>query len=560
MQTLQSKNEQGVYGLVEEMINNLSNEAVVELSSGYGNDVDRVLDVLFEETQAVLADANRPLDKQAFDIPAFSDSLEETLRSKSMAYFILTCLPEFIMGWHNVEWANLIQLHKNLNVLASRDHSKSYTFSFAYPLWQMWRYRPKGGYTRADGVHVPTPAEIWRAGNGLLVTNEITLARHLLKIIREEVESNPILEERLLPEGKSKNGWGSDSLTAKTGAVLLTKSAGSRARGLHCDYVILDDFLDESSLYSAEQRDKFFNLFSGVFRPILNPGGQMLIVGTPFHEEDLYHTLRKQGVFTCLEYPAIFPDGTLLFPERHSINSLMEKQKTLGSLIFSREILVKPITDNTSIFPYAMLRKAIKGQDEVKLVANIDSSPRKFVKVVVGCDFAISSKIGADYSVFTILGVDEFDKYHVLNSVRMKGASYQQQIAALRRINRDFRPDVMYAEDNGMQEIFIQMMDDANLPVVGKTTNATNKKSLYSGVPSLAVLFETSRIFFPYGDEKAKAMTDMYFAELNSIAFDGDKGKLESTSRHDDTSMSLWQSVRAAKGALADSFDFSFIG
>lgn len=548
-----------LYDNVEEIIENLSPKALRELMEGYENDIDKVIDGIVKETSDILQNPHRTLQKDSLGIDQLATDLEETLRSRSLAYFTTTCLPHFTMGWHHVEWMNLIQLHKKLNILAARDHGKSYTFSFAYILWQMYRYRPRFSPRHEDGRRRQTPAELWRAGNGLLVTNEQSLARHLLKIIKEEVEVNPILTERLLPDGRKKEGWGSDSLIAKTGASVLTKSSGSRARGLHCDYVILDDFLDESSLYSAEQREKFFNLFSGVFMPILNPGGQMLVVGTPFHNEDLYHTLRKQGVFKCFEYPAIFPNGQLLFPERHTLESLLEKKKTLGSLIFSREILVRPITDSTSIFPYVILNNSIKGQEFVTTINNIDSAKRKYVKVVVGCDFAMSSRVGADYSVFTALGIDEFDHYHVLNSIRMHGAGYSQQISALKKMNRDFRPDIFYVEDNGMQQVFVDLLKDANIPVVGKTTNATNKKSLYQGVPSLAVLFESGRIHFPYGDEKSRNMTDLYLSELNSIAYDKSSGKLESTDRHDDTSMSLWQAVRAAKGSLLDDFDFSFV-
>ncbi|MBV1929558.1 MAG: hypothetical protein KUG81_08630, partial [Gammaproteobacteria bacterium] len=148
--------------------------------------------------------------------------------------------------------------------------------------------------------------------------------------------------------------------------------------------------------------------------------------------------------------------------------------------------------------------------------------------------------------------------FHVLNCWRKQGANYGQQIGVLKKINKDFRPDVIYAEDNGMQQIFIDMMEDANLPVVGKTTNAVNKKSLYKGVPSLAVLFETRRIKFPYKSQAAKDMTDLYFSELNSITYIQGTGKLESVSQHDDTSMSLWCAINGARGDLKE-FDFSFI-
>lgn len=541
-----------VYDIVDDIITNLDEASVLELTKNGELSIDEVIDILVDETAGVIASTNSNLQTNTPNyLEKFTEQIEETLRCKSLNYFILSVLPDFILGWHNIEWSNLIQINRLLCVLAARDHGKSYHFSFAYPLWQMYRYRPKGTYEN------PTPKEFQMAREGLLITNEFGLARHFLAIIKEEIGTNPILKKRLMPDSK-REGWGAEKIICKNGATLAIKSAGSKIRGYHPTYIILDDFLNESSLYSQDQRDKYWNTFSAVILPALSPGGQMLIVGTPFFEKDLYAQLKETGKYKVFEYPAIFPDGTLLFPQRHTFESLMEKKQILGSLIFSREILVKPISDAASIFPYEILRRAIRGQDSVDVINNMDSSDRKFVKIVVGCDFAISASVGADYSVFTILGVDELGNYHVLNCWRKQGANYAQQIAALKKINMDFRPDIMYAEDNGMQEIFIQMMEDANLPVVGKTTNAVNKKSLYKGIPSIAVLFETGRIKFPYGSQKAKNLTDLYFGELNSVTYIQDTGKLESVSQHDDCGMSLWNAIRAAKGNLED-FDFSFI-
>jgi len=540
------------YSLVDDMISNFDEKAILELSSGNESDVDAMLDILIDETAAVITAGNKTIDSSRYGyLDAFTASVEETLRVRSLNYFILACLPDFTLGWHNIEWSNLLQMHRLLCVLAARDHGKSYHFSYAYPLWQMYRYKGKGT------VLNKVPKELQMAKEGLLITNEYKLAMHLLAIIKDEIENNDILRARLMPDSK-REGWGKEKITTKTGASLATKSAMSKIRGYHPTYIILDDFLNESSLYSQEQREKYLNVFLAIIMPALSPGGQLAMVGTPFFEKDLYAYLKDKDMFKVLEYPAIFPDGKLLFPQRHTYKSLMEKRQLLGSLVFSREILVKPISDAAAIFPYDMLRNAIKGQDSVDLINNIDSSQRKFVKIVVGCDFAISSAIGADYSVFTILGVDELGIIHLLNCWRKKGASYAQQVGALKKINKDFRPDIMYAEDNGMQQIFIQMMEDANLPVVGRTTTAKNKKSLYEGIPSLAVLFETRRIKFPYGTQRAKDLTDLYFSELNSITYIQNTGKLESVNQHEDTSMSLWCGVRGIKGDVKD-FDFSFI-
>ena len=546
------------FRIVEDIIDLLDPEAMAEICSGNAQDVDDMLAILIDETAAVISSQNHKVQSASFGyLDRFTASVEESLRCKSFNYFILSVLPDFILGWHNIEWGNLVQMYRLLCILAARDHGKSYEFSFAYPLWQMYRYRPKG----VLGNNVPK--ELQMAKEGLMISNELKLSRHFLAMIKEEIFHNPILKERLEPESKH-TGWGSEKIVCKNGSTLSTKSAGSKIRGYHPTYIVLDDFLNESSLYSQEQRDKYWNKFSGVILPALSPGGQMVIVGTPFFEKDLYAELKNKKsldgarTFPVFEYPAIFPDGRLLFPQRHTFESLMEKRDILGSLIFSREILVKPISDGSSLFPYETLNKAIRGQGTVDVVRNINSSKRKFVKVGVGLDFAISANIGADYSAFAIGGLDDLGNIHVLNLWRKQGAKYNQQVGMAKKINRDFRPDIMFAEDNAMQQIFIDLLQEANLPVVGKTTTAHNKKSLYKGVPRLAALFETGRIKFPYGTQAAKDMTDLMFSELNSVTYIQDTGKLESVSQNDDTAMALWNLVRALIGEDMK-FDFSFV-
>lgn len=395
------------------------------------------------------------------------------------------------------------------------------------------------------------------AREGMLITNEYGLARHLMDIIRTEISANDILKERLKPTNRD-NKWGSDHIECENGSELVIKSANSKIRGYHPTWMVLDDFLNDSSIYSQEQRDRYWNVFSGVILPALSPGGQLIVVGTPFFKTDLYYQLKKTEVFRVFEYPGVFPDGRLLFPERHSYKSIMEKKHILGSLIFSREILVKPITEDATIFPYSVLNNAIKGGEKRKLISNIDNLDRNdFVKIGVGCDFAISATVGSDYSCFTVGGLDKFGKIHIWNCWHKLGASYSEQIAVLKKMNRDFQPDIMYAENNNFQEIFIQLMEEANLPVVGKTTGI-NKKSLYQGIPRLAAFFETNKILFPYQTQKCKNVTDLFFSELNSIAFISDTGKLESLDQHDDTSVSLWNLCRALVGDQM-LFDFSYI-
>ena len=258
------------YRLVYDIIDHLDEPAIKELMSGSEVDVNYIIDTLIDETAGIIT-AQNLLDHSSFQyLDRFTESIEHTLRIRSLNYFIQSVLPDFILGWHNLEWSNLLQLYRLLVVLAARDHGKSHHFSFAYPIWQMFRYCKSGTYLNK------VPRELQMAKEGLLITNEFGLAGHLLAKIKEEIEANPILRETLMPDSK-RDGWGAEKILCKNGSSFAIKSAGSKIRGYHPTYIVLDDFLNESSLYSQDQRNKYWNMFSGVILPALSPGGQLAV-------------------------------------------------------------------------------------------------------------------------------------------------------------------------------------------------------------------------------------------------------------------------------------------
>ena len=194
--------------------------------------------------------------------------------------------------------------------------------------------------------------------------------------------------------------------------------------------------------------------------------------------------------------------------------------------------------------------------DEFTLVRNIHSHPKKFVNVAVGCDFAISSEIGSDYTVFTVLGMDDLKNYWLLYMWRERGAAYSKQISVLKEINSNFQPSIIMAEDNAFQKVMIQLCEDAGLPVVPHTTGV-NKYDLKTGLPGLAVIFEQQKVRLPRGDQFSKDMVDILTGELCSITF-GEKGGLTSVSEHDDTCYSFWLAIKAIN-YVNNSFSFDFI-
>lgn len=271
---------------------------------------------------------------------------------------------------------------------------------------------------------------------------------------------------------------------------------------------------------------------------------------TPYQEGDLYAALKKDKNFKVFEYPAIFPNGRLLAPDRFTFKRLMEERESAGSLVFSREYLVVPISDDSTIFPWEFLKRSIVGMENVRLVENIESYPVKLRRVVCGCDFAESGTVGADFTVYTVWGKGVDDCYYLLYIYRAKGLSHNEQVMKICQIDQQFKPNEIVVEDNGFQKILADMAKQRGLRnIIPFTTTAGNKKDLRTGWPSLAALFERGSIRCPYHPD-TRNQVDTMFGEFNSIAFRSDRGVLESISGHDDCVSSSFMAInRLREGA-----------
>lgn len=535
--------KEGLDSQIEDLIDLLDDKSVQDLLSVVGDDYEKLLEILAEETNNVvnLKQFDKSLTTCTIQgLPNLQEGFEVYLRKKNLAYFTFSCLPDFELAYHTLEWFSMIQLYQKLNVIAARDHSKSYVFSFAVPLWRLYRY------TKPDGFSV-LPDDIKFYREGMIITNEYKLAKKLLKKVKEEIKFNPILSKALYPQGDEGN-WASESIACKNGAEITLSSYRTSNRGPHPGWITVDDFLDRSAMYSKDQRESFKESFNAEIMNMILPQGTIDVVGTPFHEKDLYSDLKMDPNWKVFEYPAVFPDGSVLWANRYSFEALKAKRLSLGPLIFSREILVRPISDSTSIFPWSLLEKAFLGMKDYCLVKNRASFPIKFRKVAIGVDWALSATVAADFTEMTVLGEDFQGDLWLLEERTLHGAGYNQQIAELQALNVAYGADVIMVEVNGFQKVMSGLATEAGLTnIVEETTTGHTKKDFYEGLPAIAVLFEQGKMHFPRGDEYSIEKTNEICSQLNSMAFDEDRGTLESVGEHDDKSMSLYFAVKGIK-------------
>ena len=536
----------------------MDERGINELFQCSGSDIDKMFDYMMTDTYKVLYTGDKEIDFVPKYTEHLSSSIEETLRRKNISYFITSVMPDFQLSWHHLEWGDLVHQYRKLCIMAARDHGKSYYFSNAYPIWKMYNYcRPNVG--KLSGRR-PTNSN---SNRGYLFSFSLQQSVDLMEILKTTIENNDILRERLYPDTRNSGAWASTNIVCKNGARLTCKGFGSSVRGAHPYWIVVDDGLKDNVIYSTIQRQKNIDYFHSVIMNMLVPKGQIIVVGTPFHALDLYGDLKTKSIQSSLdkkgwfviEYPAIFPDGRILWSQRWGFDELMEKRATQGNIIFSRENLCRPITNESSIFPLDILERSLVRMENYTLVNNRNDFPINFEKVVVGCDFAISSNVGSDYYVYTIWGVDEKRDMWLLNMFRDKGKKYHEQMQILRSINVRFRPECMVLEQNTFQQIFVDESSRQGLPVIGHTTGI-DKYDLKTGWPGISILFERGKIHIPIGDEYSRNVKDLIFDDLGSVAFT-EKG-LQSVGSHDDISSSIWLATLGAN-KLFTGFKYSFI-
>lgn len=469
------------------------------------------------------------------------EDMTAQMMQASCAFFaqeILSGSPEppyngrFLVADHHLEWDQLLHDYRRLCVLAPRDHGKTWFFDFAYPIWKAY--------------HLPR-------GRGYIFSATKPQAEEILADIKLEIETNPKLQHLLPADRKAK--WSSSTIELANGHKIYAKGYGSKVRGRHPSWIVLDDVLNDESAYSETVRQKQVDYFFNAIRPMLSPTGQIIVVGTPFHEADLYAHLADNERYTFRKYQAIRKDGTALWPDRYTLEDLRGLQIEMGTIRFGREYMCEPINDEMSLFPSYLFRGDPVEQPTVCLGA-----PLKFWEeevgirsVAMGVDFAISSSVSADWTVIWIMGLDARGNRWIMDIQREHGMEYRAQKSLIIERARLYQPGLIFLESNQMQQIFGQtLITDTDLPIKPFVTGA-QKNTLDKGVPSLRVLLENRKFRIPRGDEHSVELTNRWRDEMKAFTFVD--GKLQGVGTHDDTVMACWICDQALK---LGAFSFTF--
>jgi predicted phage terminase large subunit-like protein len=134
----------------------------------------------------------------------------------------------------------------------------------------------------------------------------------------------------------------------------------------HYDLIIADDLVARENVMTPEQREKVY-LYYKDLNDLLEPDGTMVVIGTRWHQDDLYDKLIEEnktaeehagkGPWDMFIRTAYREDGSVTFPEKFSLEYLDQLRAAKGPYEFSAQYLNNPIDESAADFKKAWIKK-----------------------------------------------------------------------------------------------------------------------------------------------------------------------------------------------------------
>jgi hypothetical protein len=202
-------------------------------------------------------------------------------------------------------------------------------------------------------------------------------------------------------------------------ATITAAGIGTVQVGSHYDLIIADDLHSEKNIATRDQIEKVIAHYR-LLLSLLEPGGELIIVGTRWHFMDLYSYILEQEAnrpgseWQVLIEKAIRDDGSLFFPERLTREFLEQQRVSQGDYLFSVLYQNDPVSSASAIFKKEDFKYS-EGDD-----FPLQDGKRILLNIYLLFDRAFSTKESADYTGCIAVGVAASGNIYVLEAERHK--------------------------------------------------------------------------------------------------------------------------------------------
>lgn len=249
----------------------------------------------------------------------------------------------------------------------------------------------------------------------ILVVNAVeSNATKMIRLISQKFLGKGSLLSQIYGQFES-DIWNQEEFVIKqrTKAVVAPTFMGSGIQktltSQHFDLIIADDLVEPDNVRTKEQREKVYDFYLSLF-DLLEPDGRIVVIGTRYHQDDLYSKILEENdthknwsVFIRSCYKS---DGSVLFPEKFSLAQLDDIKKK-SFYHFSTQYLNNPIDPENADFQASQIRY-------------YDPTTPHPHSLYLTIDPAISLDRNADYSAFVVTGMFADRRIRVVDAVHRR--------------------------------------------------------------------------------------------------------------------------------------------
>ena len=414
-------------------------------------------------------------------------------RERATGDFLSFCRyvwPEMLVGDHHRVIAEAMDRVsrgecKRLMIAMPPRHGKSQMGSYLFPAYLMGK-RPESKLI--VGSHTAELAQ--------------RFGRMIRNLVDDERYRELFPDMKLAADSKAAGRWA----TAQGGeAFFIGKGGAMTGRG--GDIVILDDILDEQDALSDTAMENTWEWYTSGPRQRLQPNGSIVVINTRWKTDDLSGRLiaqqgyLKSDQWEVIEFPAILPSGTPLWPGYWSLDELEKVKVTIGMKKWQAQWQQEPTNEEGAILKRHWWRKWRE-----------DYAP-KCSYIIQSLDTAYSKKETADFSVISTWGVfvPDFDSGPQLLLLGVKRGRWD--FPELKRIAKAeyvyWNPDNVLIEAKATGTVLQQEFRRMGIPVVMYSPGGRRQgQDKVSRANAVAPLLESGMIWYPEGQEWADELVE----------------------------------------------------
>jgi len=308
------------------------------------------------------------------------------------------------LGSVHKDMCNFVQDQKKNKklLLIPRNHLKTKLISVGYSLYSICE-NPK--------IRILVYSATWQ------------MAVDIISQIKGQLVRNEKIHDLFgnLQEGSTE--WAQDrirvSANDKRESTVTAAGIDNNLVGGHYDLIIFDDVQNRDNVATADQLMKIRQRYNDSL-DLLEPGGQIVVIGTRWHDSDLYGWILDPSSNVASQYDTMVMraykgnidtgEGWVpLWPGKFTLKEFQERLASEGWSHFSAQYLNDPVPEENAIFTRSMFQYYEPEDLRGKLLT-------RFMTI----DPAISLERSADFTAMVVVGVDEENYLWIMDIVREK--------------------------------------------------------------------------------------------------------------------------------------------